>query len=365
MSPETPGSFRHINILLLLGSMAITFCVFEAVARIFLPSPLPWLYPQVRYRPDPLLLFALRPNQDVFTADKRALINSHGLRGEPIPYERSLRSPRIEFLGDSIVFGYGIRNAETVSSRTRRLLIARGIPSDTLNTGVPSYNTEQEATFLEQEGLRYRPDWVVVGVCWNDINDKLGIRVSGDGWLISAGERESERFRSFGESPAGYALRNALKRSRLLYAVSQGLRVMQGWLTPDSHALFRDDVLEGRDTPQVSAGWNLMARAMERLRAVSVKGGFRVLVVAFPLPIKLESDYPHCSFPSRLEAIVRSNGLFYLDLEPAFRADYHGHDSLFIPYDGDHPNAAGHDLAARAISQFLIAHGVASFHAPE
>jgi lysophospholipase L1-like esterase len=30
-----------------------------------------------------------------------------------------------------------------------------------------------------------------------------------------------------------------------------------------------------------------------------------------------------------------------------------GHESLFIPYDGDHPNAAGHAIAAREITKAL------------
>jgi lysophospholipase L1-like esterase len=76
-------------------------------------------------------------------------------------------------------------------------------------------------------------------------------------------------------------------------------------------------------------------------------------VAAFPLPLKLDREYPSSGYPGRLQALCEREGLLYLDLEPAFRAAYAGHDSLFIPYDGDHPNAKGHDVAARAIVQVL------------
>jgi lysophospholipase L1-like esterase len=87
------------------------------------------------------------------------------------------------------------------------------------------------------------------------------------------------------------------------------------------------------------------------------------LVVAFPVPVKFQEDFPRSSYPPQLEKSARAEGLHYLDLEPIYRAAYQGHESLFIPYDGDHPNAAGHELAARAITDFLLSQSADLRHA--
>src|SRR6266446_2054731 len=53
---EACGSRLRSNLLtnasLLLGSCAVTALLFEAVARLAMPPPLPWIYPQLRYSPD-------------------------------------------------------------------------------------------------------------------------------------------------------------------------------------------------------------------------------------------------------------------------------------------------------------------------
>src|SRR2546425_1071213 len=69
------------NLALLTGSIAFSLVLGEVIARTFLPAPLPWRYPQLLYRADSALIFALRPDQSAFTADKPAQINARGFRG--------------------------------------------------------------------------------------------------------------------------------------------------------------------------------------------------------------------------------------------------------------------------------------------
>jgi hypothetical protein len=199
---------------------------------------------------------------------------------------------------------------------------------------------------------------VIVGVCWNDINDKSDVQVSPEGWLIASGERGAAPLTSLTESGSAYALRNALKRSRLVYAALQGGRAIVAAFRPDSATLLRSDVLEGRETPRVAQGWQHVDDALHRLHALAAAHGFRPLLVAFPIPIAVERSFPRSSYPLRLRALADREGVPLLDLNDAFRAVYRDHESLFIPYDGDHPNALGHDVAARAIVDFLMAHGL-------
>jgi len=343
---------RH-NLLLLGCSIVLAVTMGEVVSRAVFPPPLPWLYPQFHYRADPDLVFALAPNQDSFAADKPIRTNSRGLReaefNAPSIHERL----RLLWLGDSIVFGYGVSDQDVVTHRVEVLLEQHGMKAETVNTAVPGYNTEQEVQFLTRQGVSYHPDWVIVGFCWNDINDQVGARVCPNGWLVS-GSAEGACEPSFWDSADGYAIRNLVKRSRLAYATLEGMRSVRGMMSPEDHSLFRSEVFEGRDTNRVRTGWERVDGAFEQLRVLSESRGFIPLIVAFPLPLSMEREFPRSSYPSRLREIASRHGLRFLDLEPAFRKAFQGHESLFIAYDADHPNAAGHDVAAQAVVDLLL-----------
>jgi len=326
----------------------------EGAARFFLSAPLPWRYPQVRYRPDRELIFSMIPGQVAFTADKPININSRGLRGPELDYARKSGVLRLLFLGDSIVFGTGVESGQEVTARVKEMLARQGIEAEVINSGVPSYNTQQEVDFLRHQGVRYKPDWVIVGMCWNDINDKTGVQVSSDGQLISIG---GHRKTGFLNSPNGYSLRNLIKESRLVFSMTQGIRGLIEWWAPDTQSLFRSDVLEGRSTPRITEGWSKFDQALHQIRELSASHGFRTLLVTFPVPIALERPFPRSSYPARALQLAEREGIPSVDLDPPFRSFYHGHDSLFIPYDGDHPNGKGHDLAARVIVEYLLSKG--------
>jgi lysophospholipase L1-like esterase len=337
------------NLLLLAASVALAFGVLELIARAIAPAPLPWRYPQLRYRADAATGFALAPNQHAFSADVPVTINERGLRGSVVPYERRAGRQRLLVLGDSIVFGYGVRDADVSSARLATLLDG----AEVINAGTPAYNTSQEVAFLETEGRRYRPDWVVVGVCWNDLSDKADVRVSPEGWLTSGADGPPpSRFARWLESENGYAVRNALKRSRLLFLGLEGTRALLGEGHDPVEAM-RADVLAGEATARTEPGWRRVAAAVDRLRALAAADGFHVMLVAFPIPLALDRPFPKSSYPARLERIGAAEGVPVVDLEPSFRAAYRGHESLFIPHDGDHPNAAGHAIAAREMATFI------------
>lgn len=337
-----------LSVVFALGAM-------EVVARIMFPAPAPWLYPQIRYRADPALVFSLVPNQAGFTADQSAAINERGFRGPVVPYARTQGATRILFLGDSITFGYGVEERDGFTNRTADLLAQHGLRTETINSAVPSYNSEQEITFLKNEGFRYKPDWVVVGICWNDINEKNGVRVSRNGALIEEASDDTSLTGRLWDSRIGFELRNLVKRSRLLYSAMRGLRAVSGGAQPESHDTFRSDVLAGRDSEKVSRGWTRMQADMHRLAQLSKQYGFRPLLVAFPMSLSVDGTHPHSAYPARLKEIAQREQLPMIDLHPIYQAQFKGHESLFLAYDADHPNAAGHLLAAQAVADYIKA----------
>lgn len=97
-------------------------------------------------------------------------LNSHGLRDDEIPYDKSPGEKRVLVLGDSVTFGWGVSQGETFSDRMEYLLNeSPGDKWQVINSGVNGYNTEQEAAYLRIKGMRYSPDIVVLVYVSNDV----------------------------------------------------------------------------------------------------------------------------------------------------------------------------------------------------
>jgi hypothetical protein len=101
-----------------------------------------------------------------------------GYRGREGAAARTAGRPRVVMLGDSITFGYGVRDGETFSAVMESL----APPLEVVNLGVQGYGTDQELLKLEREGLAYAPDVVVLNVCLaNDLLDNAAARPIYDG----------------------------------------------------------------------------------------------------------------------------------------------------------------------------------------
>jgi lysophospholipase L1-like esterase len=95
-------------------------------------------------------------------------ISSQGLRDREYAVEKPAGTTRILVLGDSVVFGWGVRVEETFAKQLERLLREDGWRVEVLNTGVPSYDPTDEALYLRTAGLRYQPDVILVTVTTDD-----------------------------------------------------------------------------------------------------------------------------------------------------------------------------------------------------
>ena len=96
--------------------------------------------------------------------------NSRGLRGS---VEHSYEKPpgvfRIVVLGDSFTFGEEVGDEETYSHYLQELL-----PQvEVLNLGVHGYGHDQMLLYLQEEGLRYKPDLVLLGFLTVDMERNI------------------------------------------------------------------------------------------------------------------------------------------------------------------------------------------------
>lgn len=119
----------------------------------------------------------LRPGFRGEWGGKSTTVNARGGRGEEHPYEKASGRPRVVMLGDSLAFGFQVADDETFSAR-----IEAAGRFDVVNLAVPGYGTDQALIRLEEEGLRYHPDVVVLNFCLeNDIVDNVSSTFFYDG----------------------------------------------------------------------------------------------------------------------------------------------------------------------------------------
>lgn len=126
----------------------------------------PWLAPDggtAIYRLNLLTGWGHRPSMQssLIAPEYRVKVqfNSDGLRNEECPHERVPGRGRIMVLGDSFTFGVGVEAEQTFAKVLQHRMLR---DTDVINTGTTGFGTDQEYLYLAYEGVKYRPDLVVL-----------------------------------------------------------------------------------------------------------------------------------------------------------------------------------------------------------
>ena len=277
---------------------------------------------------------------DVFTT-----VNARAYRGPVHAYEKLPDRIRILMLGDSIAFGARVTDGQTFSA----LLESRSGRFDVVNLAVEGYGTDQELLRLENEGLRYHPDVVILNFCMT--NDVLNNALQTD--------TEDERVQKPYFTWEGGGLRLHDERLKLSW-----LRRIEQWLVDRSHLYHRVAALlparsarrGGTDRDPEGAGRVGRARALEltfrlirRIDEVTKRAGARLLVLLHP-------DEPAYRRRSRLLQefcwTPLLEGIPVVDLGERYRAEGMTFDQVALDYQG-HLTPLGHHFAAEEIEALL------------
>lgn len=308
-------------------------------ARLGVPSPggRARLGHVVRLSPDPRIVYELVPGLDVTFLGAPLRTSADGFRGAPVPATRERPAVRIVGLGDSVMFGWGVREEETYLARLAGRLGAAHpeVAWETVNTAVPGYNTVMEVGTLEAKGLRFDPDLVILNFVGNDLGlpnfveerpDPLDPKRS---FLV-----DFVRARLRGESEPGPRLVGVPAEARRFTGEAELSRVPQRY--------------------RGLVGLGAWRGAMRRLRALADAHGFEVVVLAHPEAFGfVREETGALGFP-------------LVETGPAVRAwaEAHGMDSITRPpltlTDGDpHPSAIGHEIIAGVLAGQFSSSGLA------
>ncbi len=311
-----------VNIGLLLGSVVLFLGGIEVMLRITglqtTKSNPPRVY---QTSPVPDISYELKPAVRERAYRATVTTNSLGFRGPELDPEK----PLVAVLGDSVTFGYGIEDAETMPAKLQELLPDFNV----LNAAVPGYHMGQQLATYREKVMPLKPEALIIVYHFNDL-------IEDTGWLDDEGVLRSQEDR-------GQVRENRcdpIERGIL------GLLPGRCWLDLRS-AFYRavKKLVNRRYGREVSIEQRTASRnnpfddnvTDDQIQAYTQK--LRELAALLPptLP-RLFVIWPErfLHFPSRpkIRAIAEREGFTVVDLYEFF-----GNEPEMLPWDQEHPSA--------------------------
>jgi lysophospholipase L1-like esterase len=280
----------------------------------------------------PGLDYELRPNVDAATFGWHIITNDLGMRSPAVTLAKPAGVRRIQVLGDSTSFGWGVDQQQTYASVLQRLLDRTAAGRyQVLNLAVSGYNTQDEVNLFLQRGAPMGPDLIVLGYSLNDPEqDPL------------------QPLKAFYQPARLWRRSHLLRLARL---AEWKYRVWRIGGNDYDRYLHRDP-----------RSWSSVTTAMARLAIWTRAHEVPVIVMIFPdLKNERWPEYPAQDLHAQVAAAARAQGFLVLDLLPVYR-DYPRSDLMVTPED-PHPSPFAHELTARALDSFIAAN-VPSLLAP-
>lgn len=283
--------------------------------------------PKIGYEPVPLSY----RGKELSFYDYQGASNSLGYRDVEHAVQKPPGVYRIVVLGDSIAAGLKVdRFEDTFPPLLQKLLDARGLRAEVISFAVSGYNTQQEVETLEEKGLRYQPDLVLLAY-------SLGNRGRLDGDIMRtllAQEREKQGLSGTRVNP--YLVKSALYRFVRFRAFAAR--------RPQTFDSRRYLDLVSNDT---------VAQYFGVLRALSREHRFAVLVAVFPRFVKNFGYYRFSEQHAFVRDLARQDGFYLADLlEPYARCRAASPEPISV--DSFHPSAYGHRCAAQALADEIL-----------
>jgi lysophospholipase L1-like esterase len=337
------------KLLLACASILLTFVVLEAAFRLldlrgfhqnrtrgeWMKAMRPkeegirWVWPL--FRPHAEFTLAYDSNPRGYFDEGNGLtyrMNNQGFRGRDFSTAKPEGVFRIMLVGDSFTFGEGVRLEDTFAVGVERILRAElgtKVDLEVLNVALGAWGTRAEYHYLMKEGLGFEPDLVVLVFVPNDAQYAGGLDIWQD-------------FRAIYEAPA------LLRRSYLgSWVYSNVARIVLG-------RRYVEGLVDGAMAKREE--WTGTMAMLKDMRRFVNEAGSRYAIVIFPFMYELNDRYPIAPVHELVGEAAREKGIPYLDLLPSFIG--RSYTDLWVHPSDQHPNERGHEIAARAMADFLI-----------
>ena len=259
------------------------------------------------------------PNTEGFFMGVPVTINSLGLRDDEVSLAKPEGVVRILMLGDSVTFGWGVLQDDTVSAILEKLLNetpgAKTI--EVVNSGVGNYNTVQEITYFLSRGVELDPDIVVLN------------------YFINDAEPTPTRHNS-----------SILEHSYLaVFAMGRIDALMRTYFGKEDWR----DYYSGLYRPD-APGWQAALESMDALIEYTQANGIRLLIANYPELHQLD-PYPFEKVTAAVGEVATSHDVAFVDLLPSVATLEP--ESLWVSPEDAHPNRLASEHFADALAETL------------
>lgn len=276
-------------------------------------------------------------------------LNSDGMRSPEATPARLGAPVRVLCLGDSVMFGRGVGDADTVPARLEALLEERGVETAAFNAAVVGHGSWQERVLLERHLGRLRPTHVVVGWYRNDaaaVSESEEFRGATGELKIIDGQvvQDEEAYRAWRRRVEHQAL---WERSAFLRWLNIEARVVKQrlWGLARRARKFTDLTPEALEASQAE---------LLRMKALSDAAGVPLALVVFPAQEEVEMPGVQAEYHAALARFAEGQGIRMVGLLEPWRAEFQRtHRTYYLPHDRCHLNREGCLDVARRLAALL------------
>jgi GDSL-like lipase/acylhydrolase family protein len=368
------GSGKQLlgNLVLALVVLACSFAAAELAVRLLYKNKTV-LFPRYHtdYRYGNYTIRGIRPNVEFWHTSVdgtwKFVTNSRGFRStREFTYAKPANTLRVLSLGDSHTQGYEVHQDLTFSAVLERYLKHRKINTEAINTGVSGFSTAEELVLLENEGVKYNPDVVVLGFFANDFEDNLKAGLFGLDAQNRLVEKKYEYVPGVGIQNFIYAIpgvpwlsensyfysllfNNVWNYFKQLLADSARKQAASEGETPTATAAFEYAVPTG--APISESQIALTAALIERMHKFCEDRGIRFILVDIPTlngPYRYQSSLP----PALVERLTKAR-IEYISSQDLLK-DFDGTAEMHRLHGDHHITEFTHTLLGAELGKRLL-----------
>lgn len=310
-------------------------------------------------------IYEAAPNTKGYGWNTDVEINSYGFRDKEYSIKKEKGVYRIIAIGDSITFGNNLPVEATYPKRLEQLFKQGNKQIDVLNMGLGGYDTLQEVATLEDIGIQFQPDLVIVGYCINDIGSTGGnldyikslqkygspiykirlaqfLKIQIEKIRITLYVKKANKEEVFARTNKDYILDTSQdkKLNKFMNKLAKKLKAKSS--VPMFTKFYASHVYIGK-----------LRYSFEQLKKLKDKHKFQVIVAMIPYLLENETDKDiHQTIYEIIKYESGRAGFDVLNLYNAFGSK--GFNNFLLDEnDGTHPNNYGHELIADRLNEYI------------
>jgi len=342
-------NLKH-NLLLFFVTSLLCFIFLELFLRSFWAQP-GYGYPEGLIIPDDTKGFAFQPHfRGTFTGmlykDIPISINSKGLRDDEHEYLHPT-SFRILGIGDSATFSPGVSYENTYLRQLEKQLQHEEPSMDIIKAGFNSYEIDQEHTWFFEEGYKYQPNLVLIGVALNDVNPAKAHQNSYTKGLLKVFFVKDRS--SFGSLKTFFEFYcyTCTFLDAFFYSFNQRTLIHGKEYDLDYFERFYK-LWEGETFEQYQ-------NKLLQIHTYLQKRDIPLVLVIFPYTYQFTNSLNFGTLPQdQLKTFAQQHDIFIIDLLPVL--DVEDYETYYLYEDEVHLSAKGNIVIAAKINEFLEKH---------